>query len=109
MGGYLSVVKLTGKMENETAKGFTVRTPTATVTDLGTEFGVEVSKAGLTTSHVFRGAVKVQPLDVNARKEVTPSYSMRARQSRRRRAATTVALASSCGESAAIRRSSRGA
>ena len=48
---------------------FTIKTPTATVTDLGTEFGVEVIKQGLTTSHVFRGSVKVQSLDANARKE----------------------------------------
>ncbi len=39
---------------------FSVRTPTAVVTDLGTEFGVEVSDEGNTTSHVFRGLVKVQ-------------------------------------------------
>ena len=39
---------------------FAVRTPTATVTDLGTEFGVEVSDAGVTTSHVFQGLVDVQ-------------------------------------------------
>ena len=30
------------------------------VTDLGTEFGVEVGKEGTTTSHVFRGSVKVR-------------------------------------------------
>ncbi len=41
---------------------FAVRTPTAVVTDLGTEFGVEVSKSGHTTSHVFRGSVEVQPI-----------------------------------------------
>ena len=40
---------------------FAVRTPTATVTDLGTEFGVEVGKSGVTVAHVFRGMVKVQP------------------------------------------------
>ena len=39
---------------------FTIKTPTATVTDLGTEFGVEVDKQGSTTSHVFRGLVRVQ-------------------------------------------------
>jgi hypothetical protein len=43
---------------------FVVHTPTATVTDLGTEFGVEVDKRGITTSHVFRGSVTVQALDV---------------------------------------------
>jgi hypothetical protein len=30
------------------------------VTDLGTEFGVEVGKEGTTTSHVFRGSVRVR-------------------------------------------------
>ena len=33
---------------------FAVRTPTAVVTDLGTEFGVEVDRSGTTRSHVFR-------------------------------------------------------
>ncbi len=41
---------------------FAVRTPTATITDLGTEFGVEVDKKGTTTSHVFRGVVQVQAM-----------------------------------------------
>jgi hypothetical protein len=59
-GGFLPVGKLTGKVEGETAKGLCVRTPTATVTDLGTEFGVEVTTEGNTTSHVFRGSVKLQ-------------------------------------------------
>ena len=39
---------------------FSVRTPTAIVTDLGTEFGVEVGKEGNTVSHVFRGSVSVR-------------------------------------------------
>jgi hypothetical protein len=38
---------------------FTVHTPEANVTDLGTEFGVRVGRAGRTESHVFRGKVKV--------------------------------------------------
>jgi len=45
------------------APAFAVRTPTAVVTDLGTEFGVEVAKSGRTTSHVFRGSVEVQPIN----------------------------------------------
>ena len=40
---------------------FAVRTPTATVTDLGTEFGVEVQESGTVSAHVFRGVVQVQP------------------------------------------------
>ncbi len=39
---------------------FAVRTPSATVTDLGTEFGVEVAKNGRTLTHVFRGSVQLQ-------------------------------------------------
>jgi hypothetical protein len=39
-----------------------VRTPTAVVTDLGTEFGVEV-RDGSTDAHVFRGSIEVEALD----------------------------------------------
>ncbi len=81
-GGFLSLGKLTAQVEKRRgqrsgvrgqASGprpssfilhpsslFFVRTPTAIVTDLGTEFGVEVSKEGNTISYVFRGSVKVQ-------------------------------------------------
>jgi hypothetical protein len=61
-GGYLSLGKLTGKVEVEKAKGFVVRTPTAVVTDLGTEFGVAVSEDGDTTSHVYRGSIRLQKI-----------------------------------------------
>jgi len=47
---------------------FAVRTPTATVTDLGTEFGVEVDKHGNTSSHVFRGKVEVSILTAEGEK-----------------------------------------
>lgn len=59
-GGFMSVGKLTGKVTNEAARGLTIRTPTAVVTDIGTEFGVEVTKEGKTTSYVFRGIVEVR-------------------------------------------------
>jgi hypothetical protein len=39
---------------------FSVRTPTALVEDLGTEFGVEVLQSGETASHVFQGKVVVR-------------------------------------------------
>jgi len=39
---------------------FSVRTPTATVEDLGTEFGVEVLQNGETASHVFQGKVAMR-------------------------------------------------
>jgi hypothetical protein len=84
-GGYLSVGKLTARVEKRTAvrsteyevrsggigdaaenqkseirnqKLFAVRTPTATVTDLGTEFGVEVDASGQLDVHVFQGVVE---------------------------------------------------
>jgi hypothetical protein len=70
--GHLSLGKLTARIM---AKGerpdaspiaprpapqFAVHTPTAIVTDLGTEFGVEVDKSGASSAHVFRGKVKIQ-------------------------------------------------
>ncbi len=79
-GGFLSLGKLTARVEkseiqNPKSEGsdpssfilhpsalFSVRTPTAVVTDLGTEFGVEVERSGVTRSYVFRGAVRVEPL-----------------------------------------------
>ena len=86
-GGYLAIGKLTarinteskelktegGKQATETksnatssnpnpqppASLFSIRTPTAIVTDLGTEFGVEVDKRGRTTTQVFVGSVRL--------------------------------------------------
>ena len=52
---------------------FTISTPTAIVTDLGTEFGVEVMGDGNTVSHVFRGVVKVQALDTRGVATGSPS------------------------------------
>ena len=40
---------------------FSVRTPTAVVTDLGTEFGVQVERSGATRSCVFQGKVELRP------------------------------------------------
>jgi hypothetical protein len=86
-GGFLSLGKLTAKVEKGKAvrsteygvrsageidtaenqkselinhKLFSVRTPTATVTDLGTEFGVVVEDGRRTEVHCFRGLVEVQ-------------------------------------------------
>jgi len=44
------------------AHGFTVRTPSATVVDLGTEFGVAVADDQSTHLEVFRGTVQATPL-----------------------------------------------
>lgn len=44
------------------ARGFTITTPTATVVDLGTEFGVAVDRSGVTETTVFQGVVEVSLL-----------------------------------------------
>jgi hypothetical protein len=59
-GGFMSIGKLTGKVTTKTAKGFAIRTPTATVTDLGTEFGVEVERDGTCEVHVLNGLVQAK-------------------------------------------------
>jgi len=72
-GGLLTLGKLTALVQNNSAAEpihreqgdpsrphslFIVRTPTAVLTDLGTEFGVEVDREGGTLLRVFRGLVK---------------------------------------------------
>lgn len=44
-----------------TGPRFSVETPTATVTDIGTSFGVAVNEAGLTDVRVFEGLVDLLP------------------------------------------------
>ena len=46
--------------------GFLVKTPTATIADLGTEFGVAVEADGSTSVEVFKGRVKASPLGAGA-------------------------------------------
>jgi hypothetical protein len=69
-GGFLNTGKLTCRVGTQNAKGFSVRTPTAVVTDLGTEFGIEVDTRGHTTSHVFRGIVNLHPVSADGESEV---------------------------------------
>ena len=58
------------KSPNLQISKFVVRTPTATVTDLGTEFGVEVFESGETASHVFSGIVKLEIVGGGAGQDV---------------------------------------
>ena len=44
---------------------FSVRTPTALVTDLGTEFGVEIDGSGVSRAYVFQGKVELRPAEGN--------------------------------------------
>ncbi len=55
----LSSGKVTVHAESAAAKGFAIRTPAMKTIDLGTEFGLEVSPAGIEQVHVFRGQVEV--------------------------------------------------
>ncbi len=91
-GGYLSLGRLTARVGGAESKAanrksqipipkFVVKTPTAVVTDLGTEFGVEVDKQGRTESHVFVGSVKIVRVDAQGddRKAVTLGAGQTAR------------------------------
>lgn len=50
------------------AVGFAVRTPTANIVDLGTEFGVACDQTGKTDVHVFIGEVDAALLDADGNK-----------------------------------------
>ncbi len=54
----LRLGRLVGRVPDE-AVGFTVDTPSATVVDLGTEFGVAVTDSGDAETWVFHGAVEL--------------------------------------------------
>lgn len=58
--GFLRRGKLVALVPRQ-AIGFTVVTPTATIVDLGTEFGVEADAHGATNVRVFRGKVELHP------------------------------------------------
>ncbi|MEN6448954.1 MAG: LamG-like jellyroll fold domain-containing protein [Thermoguttaceae bacterium] len=69
--GFLTRGKLTARVEKRAAGSksgagksdaqvFTVQTPTAIVTDLGTEFGVEVDGDGVAAAHVLQGKIEVR-------------------------------------------------
>lgn len=52
--------------------GFVVRTPEAAITDLGTEFGVNVERDGATGVHVFKGRVQAAPAPTTQPTSNTP-------------------------------------
>ena len=102
-GGFLAVGKLTARLEkkgevgrqkaNETVNPkslvpplstihyplFTIKTPTATVTDMGTEFGVSVTEDKSVDVQVFRGLVDVQRQDVSGLAQ-TSKYQLTANE-----------------------------
>ncbi len=58
--------KLTAEVNHDATGGFTVNTPSASVVDLGTEFGVSVGEDGSTETHVLRGRVQIKPMTSGA-------------------------------------------
>jgi hypothetical protein len=67
--------------QQSTAPLFVVRTPTAKVTDLGTEFAVEVDRAGVSTAFVYDG--KIELLAVGGAAESTKVVRLEKGQSAR--------------------------
>jgi hypothetical protein len=87
--GYLSDGRLTARIDKKRAQGattarqhetldraisglhaarsssplFSIETATATIADLGTEFGVEVDKSGICRTHVYQGKVELRIAD----------------------------------------------
>ncbi|MHC5076791.1 MAG: LamG-like jellyroll fold domain-containing protein [Planctomycetota bacterium] len=59
---FLGLGKLTAKVATY-SQGFTINTPTASIIDLGTEFGVEVQKNGTSDLHTFKGQVALSTGD----------------------------------------------
>ena len=49
---------------------FSVRTPTAKITDLGTEFGVEVDESGVSKTRVYQGKVEMRILGAGDSKTI---------------------------------------
>ena len=87
-GGFLSVGKLTARLEKKVQEAsslksphplspaaFVVRTPMAVVTDLGTEFGVEVGPTGVVETCVFDGRVRVDAIGRNGVNAATQELS----------------------------------
>ena len=64
---YLQSGRLAAWAGTPTSHGFTVRTPSATLVDEGTEFGVAVKPDKSTELQVFQGAVKSQPLSASGK------------------------------------------
>jgi hypothetical protein len=93
-GGYLSVGKLSAKLEKKSEfrgpwsesanhkseiihQTFSVRTPTAVVTDLGTEFGVAVREDGASEVCVLQGAVRISGSQASGTQELRAGQAVR--------------------------------
>lgn len=59
----LDAGKLIGQVDDDSAAGFLVSTPSMDITDLGTRFGVAIDPGGQTLAQVFEGVVAVAVRD----------------------------------------------
>lgn len=73
--GYLQVGRL-GAVVPAVAKGFEIDTPAALITDLGTEFSVEVDPAGKAQVQVIRGEVELTPKAALAAKDRVATFRL---------------------------------
>jgi hypothetical protein len=104
--GYLAAGKITArtKKKGESGNGkaeqlagsdrsplFAVRTPTAMVTDLGTEFGVEVDKSGCSKAYVCEGTVEMRAVGSKAPQTVLLKADESARVDVGKRGVVTIA------------------
>lgn len=78
--GFLNAGKLTANVTGPPA-GFTIQTPSSTVVDFGTQFGVAVEQNGTSEVHVFVGTVEVrsgtEPSAAGPRREVCADQAVR--------------------------------
>ena len=72
----LSAGKLTAHVGPE-AVGFTVHTPTSTIVDLGTEFGLLVEPSGATEAHVIQGAVELTATRSGSQQRLSAATAVR--------------------------------
>lgn len=79
---YLAEGKIAAHMP-PSAIGFTVRTPTSTFVDQGTEFGVVAEPSGATEVHVFQGQVDLQYADPDDADVLDNTLELAGRQARR--------------------------
>lgn len=57
---YLQQGKIVALNETQSEDSFLIRTPSASVVDYGTEFGVEVDQSGMTETYVYQGKVQLR-------------------------------------------------
>ena len=68
----ITLGRLVARVPNQ-ATGFAVTTPSGTITDLGTEFGVQVDRDGVVDVHVFEGVIEIALADNPTARQTSPA------------------------------------